>query len=101
MARPFKAAKNGLIFLGVALVYGAMNALPYSLARSLGRFLGGLFFLAVPYERRKALRQVALAFPEKSPPEQRVIAEGAFRHLGGAAAEFMRFPRCSQAELEG
>jgi KDO2-lipid IV(A) lauroyltransferase len=97
---PLKALKNGLLFGLVAGIYLFLNALPLSWARALGAGLGRLFFVLVPFERKKALGQLELAFPEKSPAERRAIASGAFAHLGHGAAEFMRFPRLSRAELE-
>jgi KDO2-lipid IV(A) lauroyltransferase len=98
--RPFKALKNGVLFALVAGIYAFLNSLPLNLARGLGAGLGRLFFVLVPYERKKTLRQLELAFPEKAPEERRAIASGVFAHLGRGGAEFMRFPRLSMPELE-
>lgn len=98
--RPLKAVKNGLLFGLVAGIYFFLNALPLSWSRRLGAGLGRLFFVLVPYERKKTMRQLELAFPEKGPEERRAIGSGVFGHLGRGAAEFMRFPRLSPSDLE-
>jgi KDO2-lipid IV(A) lauroyltransferase len=98
--RPLRSLKNGLLFGLVAGVFFFLNALPLGWARKLGAGLGRLFFVLVPYERKKTLRQLELAFPEKPEAQRRVIASGVFAHLGLGAAEFMRFPFRSMAQLE-
>lgn len=98
--RPLKALKNGLLFGLVAGIFFALNALPLSWARKLGAGLGRLFFVLVPYERKKTLRQLELAFPEASEAWRRKIGSGVFGHLGRGGAEFMRFPRLSMPQLE-
>ena len=98
--RPFRALKNGLLYGLVAGVFFFLNALPLQWARYLGAGLGRLFFVLVPYERRKTLRQLELAFPEKSAEERKRLGSGVFGHLGLGAAEFMRFPFRSMAQLE-
>ena len=98
--RQLKGAKNALLFALVAGIFFALNSLPLSWARKLGAGLGRLFFILVPYERKKTLKQLELAFPEKSASERRHIASGAFAHLGRGGAEFMRFPYRSMPELE-
>src|SRR4051812_23307539 len=99
--RPLKAVKNGLLFGLVGAIYLFLNALPLALARKLGAGLGRLFFVLVPYERKKTLRQLALAFPEKGEAERRAIGIGVLGHRGRGGAEFMRFPRLSMNDLEG
>jgi KDO2-lipid IV(A) lauroyltransferase len=98
--RPLKALKNGLLFGLVGGVFFFLNALPLAWARRLGAGLGRLFFVLVPYERKKTLRQLELAFPEKAETERYTIAQGVFGHLGLGAAEFMRFPFLSTHDLE-
>lgn len=92
--------KNQGIYLLVRSLSALMQALPLSWARSLGAGLGRLFYLLVPYERRKALRTAELAFPEKSPAERRDLVAGAFSHLGRGGVEFMRFPGLDARGIE-
>jgi len=87
-----QSIKNQGIFLLVRSLSALMRALPLGLARGLGAGLGRLFYLLVPYERRKALRTAELAFPEKDPSERRALVSAAFAHLGRGGAEFLRFP---------
>lgn len=72
-----------LIRAALALVY----PLPLGLARWLGARLGTLAFLAAGGERRKALKSLARAFPEKSDAERHALARACFRHLAAAAFE--------------
>jgi KDO2-lipid IV(A) lauroyltransferase len=98
--RPFKAVKNGLLFGLVSGVFFFLNALPLDWARKFGAGLGRFFFVLVPYERKKTLRQLELAFPEKTESERYKIASAVFAHLGRGGAEFMRFPYRSMEQLE-
>lgn len=72
-----------LIRAALALVY----PLPLGLARWLGMRLGTLAFLVAGGERRKALKSLARAFPEKSDAERHALARACFRHLAAAAFE--------------
>jgi KDO2-lipid IV(A) lauroyltransferase len=72
-----------LIRAALALVY----PLPLGLARWLGMRLGTLAFLVAGGERRKALKSLARAFPEKSDAERHALARACFRHLCAAALE--------------
>jgi Kdo2-lipid IVA lauroyltransferase/acyltransferase len=92
--------KNNLIYLGVAALKGLMQALPLALARRLGAGLGRAFFTLVAYERGKALRSLSVAFPEKTEAQRRALGRAAFASIGLGAAEFLRFPILSPADLE-
>lgn len=72
-----------LIRVALALVY----PLPLGLARWVGLRLGTLAFLVAGGERRKALKSLARAFPEKSDAERHALARACFRHLAAAAFE--------------
>lgn len=61
--------------------------LPARFASGLGAFLGGLAFLVVGGERRKALASLERAFPERSAPDRRALCRAMFRHLGRGAFE--------------
>jgi KDO2-lipid IV(A) lauroyltransferase len=64
-----------------------LQPLPLGVARALGARLGALAYTVAGGERRKALKSLALAFPEKSDAERQAVARAAFRHLGAAALE--------------
>lgn len=95
-----RGLKNNAIFVLIAGIFAFMQALPLRWARGLGAGLGRLFFLLVPYERKKALRMLATAFPEKTENQRYHLAKQAMGHLGRSGAEFMRFPRMRPGDLD-
>ncbi len=64
-----------------------LQPLPLGVARALGARLGSVAYTLAGGERRKALKSLAVAFPEKSDEERQSLARAAFRHLGAAALE--------------
>jgi KDO2-lipid IV(A) lauroyltransferase len=64
-----------------------VSRLPLGFARWLGAGFGRLAFAVAGGERRKALKSLARAFPEKSDAERHALARASFRHLGVAAFE--------------
>ena len=58
----------------------------------LARFYATLLDLAMPRLRRTALRNLELAYPEKSPAERRAIADEVFRSIARLIWVFARFP---------
>ncbi len=58
-----------------------------------------LLDLAQPRLRRIALRNLALAYPEKTGAEHARIVEGVFRSIGRLIAVFARFPRLSRSNI--
>ncbi|WP_434386963.1 lysophospholipid acyltransferase family protein [Melittangium boletus] len=89
MERPplAKRLKRFLRYLLVRAVLGFVSALTLGLARTLGAGFGRLAFAVAGGERRKALKSLARAFPEKSDAERHALARASFRHLGMAAFE--------------
>lgn len=80
----------------VAFVLGA---LPMSIALCVGEAAAFVAWLTARPLRRIGMRNLAIAFPEKSIPERRRILRGSFLNLGRMAAEMVRFPRLTDAEL--
>ncbi len=99
MARPLQRVKNDLLFGLLAVLRFVLNALPLGLARRVGAALGRLFFAIVPFERKKTLAQLALAFPEQSVAWRRHLGAQVFAHLGRGGVEYFRFDRMSHADL--
>jgi KDO2-lipid IV(A) lauroyltransferase len=95
-----RGLKNNVIFVLVAGIFAFMQALPLRWARGLGSRLGRLFFLLVPYERKKSLRMLATAFPGKSDEQRFSLAKDSMAHLGRSGAEFMRFGRMKPSDLD-
>ncbi|WP_163990505.1 lysophospholipid acyltransferase family protein [Pyxidicoccus caerfyrddinensis] len=84
LAKRLKRFLRYLLIRGVLLL---LQPLPLGVARALGARLGALAYTLVGGERRKALKSLAVAFPEKSDAERQAVARDAFRHLGAAALE--------------
>jgi len=82
-----KRLKRFLRYLLVRAALAIVSALPLGLARSLGAGFGRFAFAVAGGERRKALKSLARAFPEKSDAERHALARASFRHLGMAAFE--------------
>ncbi|MBM7119053.1 lysophospholipid acyltransferase family protein [Archangium primigenium] len=82
-----KRLKRFLRYLLVRAVLGFVSALPLGLARTLGAGFGRFAFAVAGGERRKALKSLARAFPERSDAERHALARASFRHLGMAAFE--------------
>jgi KDO2-lipid IV(A) lauroyltransferase len=64
-----------------------LQPLPLGVARALGARLGALAYTLAGGERRKALKSLAVAFPEQSDAQRQALCRAAFRHLGAAALE--------------
>jgi KDO2-lipid IV(A) lauroyltransferase len=79
---------------------GFFAALPRPWALRLGAWLGSFLYLADVRDRRVALTNLALAFPEKSEAERRSILLRSCRNLGRVAAEFCHFDRLSKESIE-
>ena len=82
-----KRIKRFLRYLLVRAALAIVSALPLGLARWLGAGFGRFAFAVAGGERRKALKSLARAFPEKSDAERHALARASFRHLGMAAFE--------------
>ena len=84
-----------------AQVLGALFALAgllsLSFALALGAWLGGLAFGVLRGERHKALRHLAIAFPEKSHAERRRLGRESFAQLGRSALELAQFRKLDLA----
>jgi KDO2-lipid IV(A) lauroyltransferase len=67
-----------------------VGALPRSTARAVGAAIGTLAWLILPRLRRVGLRNLEIAFPEKTPPQRRQILRGVYRSLGWQLGEFCK-----------
>jgi KDO2-lipid IV(A) lauroyltransferase len=75
------------------------GALPLAVALRLGAWLGEAFYLLDRRDRRIALFNLNLAFPEKAVAEHRRILRASCRNLGRVAAEFCHLQRLDAAGL--
>jgi KDO2-lipid IV(A) lauroyltransferase len=79
----------GLAWILIKLI----GSLPRPLARAAGITLAYIVYVLHVRLRRVGMRNLALAFPEKSKRERRRILRGEFRSLGRQAAEVSLFPK--------
>ncbi|RKH68010.1 lysophospholipid acyltransferase family protein [Corallococcus llansteffanensis] len=89
MERPplTKRLKRTLRYLLIAGMLRLLQFLSLGAARTLGMTLGGWAYAIAGGERRKALKSLARAFPDRSDAERDALARDAFRHLAAAALE--------------
>ena len=75
---------------------GTLGSAPPKLARGLAGVCVKLLDVAVPRLRRVAMRNLAMALPEKTEAERRRIADGVFRSIGRMMVAFACFPRINR-----
>jgi KDO2-lipid IV(A) lauroyltransferase len=74
--------------------------LPRSLSRGLAIFLFQIVYLLHVRLRRVGMRNLAMAFPDKSEEERARILRGVFRSLGRELAELCQFPRYTPENVD-
>lgn len=74
-------------------VVRSIGVLPRPLARAVGIGVGRVTYLLHGKLRRVGMRNLGMAFPEKSTRERRKILRGVFTSLGRQLAEVCLFPR--------
>src|SRR5215469_10032982 len=85
--------RQKLEYAPVWLMVKALGALPRPLARACGITLGWLVYLLHFRLRQVGMRNLALAFPEKTRHERARILRGVFTSFGRQLAEVCLFPR--------
>jgi Kdo2-lipid IVA lauroyltransferase/acyltransferase len=81
------------------LVAKFIGLLPRPLARTAAILLSWTIYLLHHRLRNAGMRNLALAFPEKSSPERARILRGVFTSLGRQLAEVCLFPKYSQQNI--
>ncbi len=76
----------------VWLLVRLLGALPRVLSHTIGSGIGLFAYMIVPKLRRVGMRNLAIAFPERTAVQRRRILRGAYIGLGRQLAEFCRFP---------
>ena len=84
---PLQRAKNDAIWTLACLALAGTRLLPLAAMRLLGRTLGAAAHLLARRQRRTALENVALAFPELGAHEQRALVRRSFSTLGELLGE--------------
>ena len=75
-------------YLALRLVAGAVGVLPRSVARAVGAGIGAVAWTLLGRLRRVGMRNLEMAFPEKTEAEREAILRGVYRSLGWQLAEF-------------
>jgi KDO2-lipid IV(A) lauroyltransferase len=92
--------RERLEYAALRLLIAALGILPRPLARAAGAAIGSLAWHLLGRLRRVGLRNLSLAFPEKSLAERTRILRTLFRTLGWQLAEFCRIPRATKHDAE-
>lgn len=92
--------RHRLEYLPVWLAAKLFGMLPRPLARALGVGTGLLAYAFYPRLRRVGMRNLAIAFPEKTKKDKRKILRQVYRNLGRQLAEFCLFPRYTKAKVD-
>lgn len=91
--------RHRLEYAPVWLIVRTFALLPRPLARGLGIALAHLFYVLHGRLRRVGMRNLELAFPEKSVSERKRILRGVFTSLGRLLAEVARFPQYTRENV--
>jgi len=91
--------RQRLEYAPVWLAVKVMGVLPRSLARAVGVSLGRMVYWLHVRLRHVGMRNLELAFPEKSKRERAKILRGVFTSLGRQLAEFCLFPRYTKENV--
>jgi KDO2-lipid IV(A) lauroyltransferase len=85
--------RHKLEYAPVWLLVHCIGVLPRPLARAVGILLGYKMYFLLPRLRRVGLRNLELAFPERSKRERKKILRGVYVSLGRQLSEFCLLPR--------
>ncbi len=88
-----------LEYLAVKALVVLVRVMPGPLVRACGTLLGLAFYTFDRAHRRIAERNLAAAFPVRSPAERRAIARRAFTHFGRLLFELLKFSTRSPAAM--
>ena len=78
---------------------GLCGAVPWRWSLKLGAWLGLLFYLIDVSDRRIALKNLAIAFPDQTESDHRRILRETCRNLGRMAFEIAHFPKLTSETL--
>ncbi|MEA2625879.1 MAG: Kdo2-lipid lauroyltransferase/acyltransferase [Candidatus Binatota bacterium] len=99
MPRRRSAFADRVEYLGVRIPVGLMRSLPFASAFRIGEALGDAAYLLARPQRRVALINLGIAFPEKSEAEKLVIIREGCRNFGRLAAEICHMSRVGPATV--
>lgn len=100
MASQKRRAFRGRVVYAILKALGAIvRRLPLSFARGCGVILGELGFHLLRRDRKRALDNIAVAFPDWPPARRRKTIRATFHHLGKAFFEILWMPNINARNL--
>jgi KDO2-lipid IV(A) lauroyltransferase len=87
-----RAFREHLLYRLLVIFSAIGRRIPVRVGRIIGRVLGVLAYLVVRREGRKALRNLAIAFPEWSEKRRRATLRAMFLHFGKSVMEIAWLP---------
>jgi KDO2-lipid IV(A) lauroyltransferase len=81
-----------LEYLLARFVVATLEWTPLPVANRLGHTYARLLDVALPRLRRVAMRNLEMAYPQKTAAERKRIADGVYRSIGRILVSFARFP---------
>ncbi len=97
--KPSKA-RSYLEYILIRSLLGGLAVLPRPIRLKVAYFFGYLGYLLASKLRRTAKRNLEMALPNLSNPEQENIIQGVFRNFGRLLAEFSYFPKLTRESIE-
>jgi Kdo2-lipid IVA lauroyltransferase/acyltransferase len=91
--------RERLEYLLVRALIAIVRWMPDAAVRGSGSALGLAFYTFDGTHRRVAERNLALAFPLRSPAERRTIVRGAFKHFGHLLFELLKFSTLTPQQI--
>jgi len=82
------------------IIFAFMNWIPLRVRIWVFQRLGEILYFVDERHRRIALRNLTIAFPERSEKERKHLALAAFRHLGRVFGEFSFIPRFNPKNIQ-
>lgn len=93
MAGPrVRAFREGALRRALAAIAFVGRRLPLRAGQRIGAALGSMAYLVAVRDRRKAIENMRVAFPEWSDARRSAVARAMFRHLGTSLFEIMWLP---------
>ncbi len=95
------SVRERIEFAAVWVLVHLLGMLPRGMARAAGAAVGALAYRGLARLRKVGLRNLRLAFPEKSDEEREAILRREYRNLGYLMAEFCKMPGYSAQRASG
>ena len=100
MASPRRRAfRSRLIYIGLLAVGAISRRLPFRLIRLLGLAIGHLGWHVLRRDRRRAMKNIAVAFPEWTHRQHARVIRNMFHHLGISLFEMLWMPNLDEKKL--